>query len=145
MFQCGNIKRVLNVPKSILSLSILLMAASVGSATDKGFKIKPALLWAIAEVESGGDCNAIGDKGKAVGCLQIWPITVKDANRIIGQDKYTLKDRYSKEKSFEICRIILLHYEKTPEAMARRWNGGSNWKQKPTTIKYWNKVKKAMK
>jgi len=126
----------------ILSLAILLLAASISSASDEGLN---RLICAIAQVESGGDCNARGDKGKAVGILQIWPITVRDANRIIGKDKYALKDRLNREKSFAICRVILLHYEKTPEAMARRWNGGNNWKNKPATVKYWLKVKKVLK
>jgi len=38
-----------------------------------------------------------------------------------------------------------LHYEKTPEAMARRWNAGTNWRTSENSKKYWLKVKKAMK
>lgn len=103
------------------------------------------LINAMIVVESGGNDAAIGDGGKAVGCLQIWPITIKDANRIIGYKKYTLADRYDRQKSKEICRLIMTHYEKTPEGMCRRWNGGGNWRKIESTIKYWKKIERNMR
>lgn len=130
------------MPNSILSVYIALTLISAGSA---GEVVSDRLIAALIAVESGGDDKAIGDKGKAVGCLQIWPIIIRDCNRIIGQNKYTLKDRLNRQKSIEICKIVLSHYEVGDEAQARRWNGGTNWRQKPETIKYWNKVRRAMK
>jgi hypothetical protein len=42
------------------------------------------LLFALMVVESNGDCSAVGDDGKALGCLQIHACVVEDVNRIYG-------------------------------------------------------------
>lgn len=60
-----------------------------------------ALIW----VESKGDEKAIGANDD-VGVLQIRPIMVAEANRIIGYDKYTLEDRFSREKSIEMWQVV---------------------------------------
>lgn len=116
-------------------LIFLLSAASYGADIDR-------LIPALIQVESRGNNRAIGDNGKAVGCLQIWPILVADVNRISGQH-FTLADRYDREKSIEMCRIYLSNYaaNKSDEAAARIWNGGPSGHKKATTIKYWEKVK----
>lgn len=105
---------------------------------------------AIKEVESRGDCKAIGDNGKAVGAYQIHEIYVKDANRISGKS-YTLEDRYDEKKSLEMVKIVTTYYgnyykkktgkEVTPEIIARIHNGGALGWDKSSTISYWNKVK----
>lgn len=66
-----------------------------------------AVIWQ----ESRGNANAIGDNGRAVGVLQIHPIMVREANRIVvmggGETgKYTYDDRYDVEKSIEIFKIV---------------------------------------
>lgn len=60
---------------------------------------------AIIDVESKGNEKAIG-KTNDVGVLQITPIYVEEANRILGEKKYTLEDRYCKYKSIEIFTIV---------------------------------------
>ena len=105
---------------------------------------------AIKEVESGGDCKAIGDNGKSVGAYQIHEIYVKDANRISGKS-YTLEDRYDEKKSLEMVKIVTTYYgnyykkktgkEVTPEIIARIHNGGALGWNKSSTISYWDKVK----
>lgn len=105
---------------------------------------------AIKEVESGGDCKAIGDNGKAVGAYQLHEIYVKDANRISGK-RYTLEDRYDEKKSLEMVKIVTTYYgnyykkktgkEVTPEIIARIHNGGASGWNKSSTISYWDKVK----
>lgn len=60
-----------------------------------------ALIW----VESKGDEKAIGANDD-VGVLQIRPIMVAEANRIIGYDKYTLEDRFSRDKSIEMWQVV---------------------------------------
>ena len=118
-------------------LLIILLAAT--AQADK-------LLDAMAQVESGGDCNAVGDYDaktktyRAIGCLQIWPITVKDCNRIIGRNKYTLADRYDRQKSYEMAGIIRKHYCKTDDEFIRRWKTGTNKPTKAGEI-YRRKVK----
>jgi hypothetical protein len=122
------------------------------------------LINAIIYVESRGNDSAIGDKGKAVGCLQIHPICVREVNRILRRNDiplvYTLNDRYSREKSIEMFNIIAEQYEcceyiefmgceyiefmDYAEIVARRWNGGPRGHKKRATIKYFNKVKKQL-
>ena len=98
------------------------------------------LLDAIEQVESGGDANAIGDNGNAVGSFQIWRIYVSDCNRISGK-KFKFSDRLSREKSREMVGIYLTHYGGTIEEMARKHNGGPNGHKKQSTEKYWLKIK----
>ena len=102
----------------------------------------------LITIESGGDPNAIGDSGKAVGILQIHQIVVDDVNRIYDTN-YKYSDRYSKEKSIEIAQLYLKHYASEKrlgrkvmvEDVARIWNGGPNGNEKPATDPYWDKVK----
>ena len=124
------------------------------SATCFCGEVTEELLDAIEKVESNCNPNAIGDKGNAVGSFQIWEDYVKDVNSILGLNKYTYEDRYSREKSREMARIYLKHYgkryerltgkEATEEIYARIHNGGPRgWdKKKRATDPYWEKVKK---
>jgi len=114
------------------------------------------LINAIIYVESRGNDSAIGDRGKAVGCLQIHPICVREVNRILRKNDiplvYTLEDRYSRAKSIEMFNIIAEQYEcceyttfiEYAEIVARRWNGGPRGHKKRATIKYWEKVYKQL-
>jgi len=108
-----------------------------------------ALLFsAIVAVESGGDLNAVGDRGRAVGPAQIWEITVRDVNRIAGT-RYTLADRTDLAKSAEMFRLYTDHYGRrygmpiSDEVRARVWNGGPNGPRNAATLKYWRKVRAA--
>lgn len=69
-------------------------------------KFISAVIWK----ESRGNETCVGDNGKAVGVLQIHPIMVREANRILKMkniDKeYTYEDRYSRDKSIEIFNIV---------------------------------------
>ena len=115
------------------------------------------LFYLIAWVESKLEHQAIGDRGHAVGIVQIWPVVIDDVNRIIGYKKYTRRDRYNQARSREIFLIYLDHYgqdyqkktgkELNPEILARIWNGGpieddpAWWKK---TDRYWRKVKQLL-
>ena len=59
--------------------------------------------------ESKDNDMAVGPTGDA-GCLQFTKIAVDDANRILGLEKFTLGDRFSREKSLEMFNIIQGHY-----------------------------------
>lgn len=107
----------------------------------------------LVMVESGGDPNAVGDRGLAVGILQIHPIMVREVNRIAGQDRYTLSDRRNVRKSVEMCAIYLNYwgrrkiatqgnFESNLVLLARLWNGGPNGDRKKSTRKYGEKVRK---
>ncbi len=112
----------------------------------------------LIQVESGGKADAVGDGGKAVGCLQIHPVVVEDVNRIY-QTKYTEKDRLNKAKSMSICRLYLKYYGtryqlKTGKKadiyiLASMWCAGPDgYKQIKTNEnvqKYIEKIKKAEK
>ena len=106
------------------------------------------LINAIIKVESNDNVNAIGDNGKAVGCMQIWKVVVDDVNKV-SKLKYNYNDRFNKEKSIEIFKLYINKYAiakrlgRTPtnEDMARIWNGGPNGFKKAGTKQYWLKVK----
>ena len=80
----------------------------------------------IIHVESKGDALAIGSKND-VGILQITPICVKEANRIIKRKEYTLADRFSHKKSVEIFNIIQSHYNPAfnYRTACKIWNPGA--------------------
>ena len=120
------------------------------------------LLEAMIVVESNGNDSCIGDRNlgrPSVGCLQIRPIMVREVNRILRKQKikkkYTLNDRYSRNKSIEMFYIWrdYHHSEDSDEVIARCWNGGpKGWKKKSTRYywikvvkeRYWLKVKQEM-
>jgi hypothetical protein len=84
------------------------------SQTDNWDKFIEAVIWK----ESEGKEDAIGDSGKAVGVLQIHPIMVREANRILAmKDKskenyYNYDDRYSREKSIEMFKVVQDYHNK---------------------------------
>lgn len=117
-------------------------------AAEISYKKPDQLLEAIIYVESRGNDSIMGDQGKAVGCLQIWEIMVRQVNqdlKLLGSDKhFTYNDRWNCEKSKEMFNIWRdYHHSKSSyEKIARNWNGGPNGHKKLTTIKYWNRVKR---
>jgi len=104
--------------------------------------IQDSLIDAIIHVESRGDSMAYNAGEDAVGVLQIRPIMMREVNRLLGYNKYTLDDRWSKSKSIEMFNVIKQHTTNpTNEILARNWNGGWNGYKKKSTLKYWQKVK----
>ena len=104
--------------------------------------IQDSLIEAIIHVESRGDSMAYNAGEDAVGVLQIRPIMMREVNRLLGYNKYTLDDRWSKSKSIEMFNVIKDHTTNpTNERLARNWNGGWNGYKKKSTLKYWQKVK----
>lgn len=83
-----------------------------------------AVIWK----ESRGNENSVGDNGKAVGVLQIHPIMVREANRILSikniDKEYTYDDRYNREKSIEIFKIVQDYHNKDHniERALQIWN-----------------------
>jgi len=133
-------------------------AAIVGAAlllvtcVAKGAVPSDRLLDALVKVESNGNASAVGDNGKAYGCLQIWSVVVQDVNEV-SRVKYTHADAFDPAKARAICRAYLARYatakrlgrEPTDEDFARIWNGGPNGWRKNSTIKYWHKVAAVLK
>jgi hypothetical protein len=135
--------------QTILSLSVLAFISTQSMWYDRPIiETIPidTLLIAIMAVESNFDTLAYNEKENAAGVLQIRPIMVSEVNRLLGENKYTLKDRWNKAKSIEMFNIVRLHTKNpTNERIARNWNGGYTGHKKKSTLKYWNKVKKQIK
>lgn len=67
------------------------------------------LIEALIQVESEGDRFAVG-KANDVGVLQITPIYLKEVNRILQEDVYTLSERTDIDKSIEMFEIYQSRY-----------------------------------
>jgi len=112
------------------------------------------LVSALIMVESRGNDSAIGDRHlvgeEAVGALQIRPIMVREVNRILRIQKsdrrFTLKDRYDREKTIEMFYVWKNHHHKDSdyETIARNWNGGPKGYKLNSTKRYWNKVEQQL-
>ena len=108
---------------------------------------------AVIQVESSGNDSAYNEKEKAVGCLQIRPIMVREVNRVLRRNdimfRYTMEDRWDREMSIEMFEIMAEHVECCEgltqeeffEVVARKWNGGGRGHKKPSTEVYWERVK----
>jgi len=106
------------------------------------------LVRAIEQVESGGRADAVGDGGRAIGCLQIHACVVADVNEWLGEKRYALADRLDPEKSREMFHHYIARWcpDGTDEEKARSWNGGGpRGRFKKSTESYWLKVQEAMR
>lgn len=132
--------------KEFLFLILVSLFLPTGSPVGEIIDAKDTkLIDAIIHVESRGDSTAHNKREDAVGVLQIRPIMLREVNRLLGYDKYNLEDRWSKKKSIEMFNVIKNHTTNpTDEKLARNWNGGWNGYKKPSTLKYWNKVKEQL-
>jgi soluble lytic murein transglycosylase-like protein len=104
------------------------------------------LVDAIIHVESRGDPEAVNAREDAVGVLQIRPVMVRDVNRIIGREEFTLADRLDEAQSRRMFWVYSNHYSPGAgrETLARRWNGGPRGDSKKSTLPYWRKVRAAL-
>ena len=104
------------------------------------------LVLAMINVESRGNDSAFCASEKAVGCLQIRPIMLREVNRLLRRSgstkRFSLTDRWSRDKSIEIFDTwrSLSHPDDSNEVIARCWNGGPRGWKKKATIRYWEKV-----
>ena len=100
---------------------------------------------AIHQVESGGRTgnNIIGDKGKAIGPLQIHFENWKDATDFDKSIRGKYSDCHDLDYSYRIFNAYLNKYAsgKSAEDRARVWNGGPKGAEKTATKNYWKKVK----
>jgi hypothetical protein len=103
------------------------------------------LLDAIEQVESGGDVNAVGDGGRAIGPMQIHRVYWLDAK---------MPGRYEQVKYRRYARQTVLRYwhryagkaltDGDWETLARTHNGGPQGARKDATLHYWVKVKRVL-
>lgn len=99
---------------------------------------KDLLVNSFMIIESSNNPNAMN--GKHHGILQLSPIMIREANRIIGSNKYKLSDRMNKDKSIEIFHLVMERHN--PKYDIKRacyiWN--------PTASEnYYNKINKQYK
>ena len=98
---------------------------------------------AIMMVESRGNVNA--RNGISCGPLQISPVLVSEVNNILkrrnSSKRYSLGDRFNKQKSKEMFVIIQSYYNPSNnvERAIRMWQGGINYKVSRTQ-RYFEKV-----
>lgn len=122
-----------------------------GDPTPSNHAAEKSFVWSMIQKESSHKAGeVIGDKGKAVGPLQMWTITVDDVNRIGKLRKwpitYTYEDRNDLYKSLDMFFIYSSHYaahnkDWSAEGIARRWNGGPDGHKQTSTDEYWYDVK----
>ena len=79
------------------------------------------LIVALIAVESSGNDFALGDKGKAAGCLQVHKCVIDDVNRIYGLTYQWPESAYSRETAICICQLYLKHYAKNYQKKTGRW------------------------
>ena len=114
-------------------------------------RIESDVLWqAICMQESGGDVTAYNAEEDAAGIAQIRPTCLRDCNRIIGYQRWTLSDRYNPVEARAMFLLYTGHYMRHydlhgPEAAARIWCGGPNGWRKDSTLSYWAEVKGKMR
>lgn len=121
-------------------------AVGSGAAQTENFDWEPVIK-AIVQVESEGNTRAV--KGNSCGAMQITPILVAECNNILKKRKskkrYTLRDRFSLEKSKEMFLLMQSHFNPLNdiEKAIRSWNGGNKYSVKRTQ-RYFEKVMKCI-
>lgn len=97
---------------------------------------------AIVSVESNGKWDAKG-KNNDVGVLQITPILVRDCNRILGREKYTLADRLDSLKSVEMFNVMQKHYnpQRDYHWALKLWNSGAPLSYHRKVMDKFNEIK----
>ena len=133
--------------KSLILLVLLATPAYADSSTIT------TLIPHLIQVESNGNDAAVGDRGKAIGALQIWGVVVEDVNRVYGTS-FKHSDARTRHLACSVCHLYLTywgrHYQKITgkvpsiEVYARMWNGGPRGYSKQATIAYWGKVKRLL-
>lgn len=114
----------------------------VTSSATSSFDWEP-VMQAIIQVESEG--NARAQCGNSCGAMQITPILVAECNDILrkrkSKKKFTLRDRFSIEKSKEMFLLIQSYFNPLNdiEKAIRSWNGGMNYSVKRTQ-RYFERV-----
>lgn len=123
-----------------------LFGADGTSGVGGGFDWEP-VMQAIIQVESEGDTKAVS--GNSCGAMQITPILVMECNDILKKRKskkrYTLKDRFSLQKSKEMFVLIQSYFNPLNdiEKAIRSWNGGNKYSVRRTQ-RYFEKVMKCL-
>lgn len=102
-----------------------------------------SLLAAIRQVESGGDDNAVGDGGRALGSFQCWRGAWQDATKY-GKVNWPYSDARDANKAAQVVLWYAARYgAKTDREVALCWHWGPTWRRYGDG--YWRKVQGAMR
>lgn len=127
---------------TILGAVLSLMAFSGHSRGADGDWLRDTFR-AICRHESYDGRKLVGDGGRAIGPAHITPVMVAECRRLGG--RFTLADRWSREKSWQMFRLhSLAHGARTPEQAARMWNKGANAIRRGLGHSYWAKIRRLM-
>jgi len=125
-------------------LSLFVVALVTLGFSRRNYGTKEDLFRAMAAVESSNNPRAFNSKETALGIYQIRPMYFLDAGV---QGNHT--QVYDPTVARKVCERYFMRYEPKAfanndiETLARLHNAGPNWrKNKSSTDKYWNKIKK---
>jgi len=128
--------------KIALSLAVVALVA-LGSSR-RNYGTKEDLFRAMAAVESSNNPKAVNAKETALGLYQIRPMYFLDSGV-----KGSHTQVYEPTVARKVCEKYFMRYEPKAfanndiETLARLHNAGPNWrKNKSSTDKYWQKIKK---
>jgi len=105
------------------------------------------LLDALIQIESSGNDKAVGDKGKALGALQIHKVYWQDAvERFQVLRDHDYEFVLNREYAERITVAYWMRYasqalaDRDFETLARMHNGGVTGPKKKATLRYWKRV-----
>jgi len=125
--------------------------ANLGDSNDTEQFKKTIWIIGMTETRMGADKRCLVEKPvtKELGVLQVTPIVVRDCNRILGCNKFSLQDRSNLSKSIDMLRITTQYYYPTGtiEQHCRLWNRGANRKRQWDSYGdyYWGMAKEFYK
>lgn len=95
-----------------------------------------AMALAFAQQESQFNHTAVSPCGQWVGCLQLSEIMVREANRIVGFDCFNYNDRYDRQGSYAIFKIVQEYHNRNLEIdrAIDIWNPGC-WRHYREAVK----------
>lgn len=109
--------------KHLIIIELLILALLIGARTSAEHRAVIAqhdtvyyetewsrLVSALIKVESNGNDKAVNATSGARGCLQIMPIYVREANRLLSEERYTFDDAFDRSLSLEMFEVIQNHY-----------------------------------
>jgi len=105
---------------------------------------------ALAQVESNGKDDAVGDNGKALGRYQVWETYWTDALGKCPDIGGKYKDVVDRDYAERVVMAYFLRYGKKAlarsdyEMLSRIHNGGPKGYRVKATLPYWKKVENAM-
>lgn len=97
-----------------------------------------AMALAFAKQESQFNHMAVSPCGRWVGCLQLSKIMVREANRIVGFDCFNYDDRYDRQGSYAIFKIVQEYHNRNLEIdrAIDIWNPGCGSDYRDSVKKY---------